>query len=233
MSVNGINADLSQMVAVHSQRMNWQASADGMIWCKPLDLVGAPENGRMTSLVRYDPGSSLAEHAHPGGEEILVVKGVLSDQHGDYPAGSFLLNPEGFSHAHSSRHGCVLFVKLRQYAGSGRQHVAVDTRRRVWQSDEDDAVGVIPLYRDQGYPEEIQLVRLRPKSVAPSHVHEGGAEVFVLEGSFSDENGSYEQGSWVRYPDGSIHRIRTQTGCTYYLKTGHLSGQDVGVAGGR
>ena len=222
MSADGINSDLNQLVVVHTTGMDWQASDSGTSWHKPLDLVSAPAGGRMTSLVRYDPGTVLPEHAHPGGEEILVLEGVLSDQHRDYPPGSHLLNPEGFSHAHSSRNGCVLFVKLKQYAGNGRQHIVADTRRRVWQSGDDDGVGVIPLYSEEGYPEEIQLVRLSAKTVAASHVHEGGAEVLVLEGSYTDEHGRYRQGSWVRYPDHTIHRLQTKTGCTYYLKTGHL-----------
>jgi hypothetical protein len=49
--------------------------------------------------------------------------------------------------------------------------------------------------------------------------YEQGAEFFVLNGDFSDEEGAYSQGSWLRLPPGSNHRPRSTTGCTMYLKT--------------
>ena len=222
MNDTGINADFGRFAVVHTAQMEWQPSPSTTVRRKRLDLAGPSESSRVTSVVRYDPDSAFHEHPHPDGEEIFVLEGVFSDEHGDYPAGSFLLHPEGFSHAPFSREGCVLFVKLRQYPGNQRQKLAVDTRRSIWQSCDDEGVSMIPLYREEGYPEEIQLVRLEPETVVSSHVHDGGAEIFVLEGSFTDEHGSYEEGSWVRYPDGSVHRISTRSGCTYYLKTGHL-----------
>jgi anti-sigma factor ChrR (cupin superfamily) len=76
-------------------------------------IRGLQKRGVMTSIVRYDPGSGFISHEHPGGEEIFVIDGVFSDEAGDYPAGSFILNPEGFSHTPSSTSGCTLFMKLR------------------------------------------------------------------------------------------------------------------------
>src|SRR3546814_6219955 len=77
--------------------MDWQASPSPTVWRKRLDLVDG-EFSRVTSIVRYDPSSSFRAHGHPQGEEILVLDGVFSDEHGDYPAGTFLLNPAGFRH---------------------------------------------------------------------------------------------------------------------------------------
>ena len=64
--------------------------------------------------MRFAEGASFAAHDHPEGEEILVLDGVFSDERGDWPEGSYLLNPEGFQHAPFSVEGCLLFVKLRQ-----------------------------------------------------------------------------------------------------------------------
>ena len=74
----------------------------------------------MTSLVRYAPGDAFPEHEHPQGEEILVLDGVFSDEHGDYPAGTFPMNPHGIRHSPCSQPGCTLFVRLRQYPGNDR-----------------------------------------------------------------------------------------------------------------
>ena len=173
-------------------------------------------------MVRYDAGSRFHEHPHPDGEEILVLDGVFSDEHGDYPAGSFLLNPEGFVHAPFSREGCVLFVKLRQYPGKDRHHVVVDMTTAPWREGSSPGIDVQELYGDPGYPEHIAHVRIAPGTAGADHAHPAGEEIFVLEGGYRDEFGDYDTGSWVRYPPGSRHGVTTDQGCRLYVKTGHL-----------
>ncbi len=123
-----LNADLSRRVVLTTASMDWQESPSPNVLRKRLDLIGPPEAGRVTSVVQYRPDSKFPSHPHPDGEEILVLDGVFADEHGRYPAGTYLLNPEGFSHAPFSEEGCVLFVKLRQYPGTERRHVAIDPR---------------------------------------------------------------------------------------------------------
>ena len=69
-----------------------------------LDRIG-DETARATSIVRYAAGAGYAQHVHGGGEEIFVLQGVFSDEHGDYPAGTYLRNPPGTSHTTFSREG--------------------------------------------------------------------------------------------------------------------------------
>jgi len=104
--------------------MGWQASPSPTVWRKRLELIGPAESGRVTSIVRYDPGSSFPAHPHPDGEEILVLEGTFSDEHGRYPAGSYLLNPEGFSHGRVLSRG-RLPIRLRQM----RRNLAARTGR--------------------------------------------------------------------------------------------------------
>ena len=80
------------------------------------------------------------KHAHPQGEEILVLDGVFCDEHGDYPAGTFLMNPHGGRPSPRSQTGCTLFVRLRQYPGEDRSRLVEDSRAqrtggRVWCRD--------------------------------------------------------------------------------------------------
>ena len=112
--------------------MDWQPSPVAGVWRKRLELAGAVEAGRVTSVVRFDPRCALPAPRPPDGEEILVLDGVFSDETGDYPAGSHFLNPDGTSHAPWSGPGCTLFVKLRQYPGAGRPRLAIDTASAVW-----------------------------------------------------------------------------------------------------
>lgn len=83
----------------------------------PLYRVGR-EQARATSLVRYAPGSRFAAHSHPYGEEFLVLEGEFADQHGRYPALTWVHNPHGSAHAPFSDPGCLLFVRLRQMAAT-------------------------------------------------------------------------------------------------------------------
>jgi len=165
---DSLNADFTRPAAMDTAAMDWQASPSPTVWRKRLDLVDG-EFSRVTSVVRYDAASAFHAHGHPQGEEILVLHGVFSDEHGDYPAGTFLLNPQGFRHAPFSKDGCIIFVKLCQFIGEGRDHVVIDTHHGDWQAT---APGVesLPLYRDDRYPEDIAMLRLAAGTVLPAAI---------------------------------------------------------------
>lgn len=67
--------------------------------------------GERVLLARYAPGARLDGDFHDGGEEVLVLDGLLEDEHGRYPAGTWLRQPHGSSHSPFSEKGCTLFVK--------------------------------------------------------------------------------------------------------------------------
>jgi len=213
-----INGDLTQRVSVDTNGIDWSPSPSGSVWRKRLHLVGPPEAGQVTSVVRYDADSSFPAHDHPDGEEILVLEGVFSDEHGDWPRGTYLLNPEGFRHAPFSRDGCILFVKLRQFPGRSRQHVAIQTETLPWTPGADAGVEVKPLYAQPGFSDSARLERWAPGTARGRIEYPGGAEIYVLAGSFTDETGAYETGTWLRLPAGSAHAPGTRAGCTLYLK---------------
>lgn len=217
-----ITGDLSIRVAVDTTRMDWTASPSGSVWRKRVHLVGPAESGQVTSLVRYEPRSTFPTHDHPDGEEILVLDGVFSDEHGDWPSGTFLLNPEGFRHTPFSKPGCLLFVKLRQFPGRGRRHVALDTGKLPWQPSAIAGVAEKELYRQPGFSDHMVLERWAPQADRGMTSYAQGAELFVLEGEFADEEGSYSAGCWLRFPAGAQHRPRTARGCTLYMKKSGL-----------
>lgn len=64
------------------------------------------------------------------------------------------------------------------------------------------------------------IVRYAEGSRFPEHTHERGEEIFVLEGVFEDESGSW--GTWIRSPHLSQHQPFSEQGCTILVKTGHL-----------
>ena len=217
-----INADFSQRVVIDTTAQPWAPSPEPGVDRRPLDRVGG-EVARATSLVRYAPGSSFAAHEHGGGEEFLVLEGVFSDEHGDYPAGTYVRNPLGSSHRPFSREGCTLFVKLRQFApGDGERMVIDTTVEAAWSDVSERGLSRIALHRHGD--EKVALVRFAPGARLPDDPHPGGEEVFVLEGVLSDEAGDYPAGTWVRDPAGSAHAPFSEEGCVIYVKEGHLGG---------
>ena len=215
-----INGDLAARVAVDTASMEWSPSPSGTVWRKRVHLVGPAESGQVTSVVRYGARSTFHAHAHPDGEEILVLDGVFSDEHGDWPAGTYLLNPEGFRHAPFSREGCVLFVKLRQFPGSTRAHVALRTADAAWHPTQRAGVTTQPLYSQPEFADSMRLERWEPAAQIGRVVYPEGAELFLLEGSFADEGGTFRRGAWLRLPRGAAHSPSTADGCIVYIKEG-------------
>lgn len=215
-----INGDQTVRATMHSADMEWSASPSGTVWRKRLHLVGPPEAGQVTSIVRYEPNSEFPLHDHPEGEEILVLDGVFSDEHGDWPAGTYLLNPEGFRHTPFSEPGCLLFVKLRQFAGLDREHHVIQTDTLPWLPTALEGISAKLLYRQLPFTDEVRLERWDAGTVVGSRTYDGGAEYFVMDGSFQDESGEYQSGSWLRLPPALPHQPRTQAGCTLYIKSG-------------
>jgi len=217
-----INGDIALRAVADTTQMEWTPSPSGTVWRKRVHLIGPPESGQVTSVVRYEPNAEFPVHDHPDGEEILVLEGVFSDEHGDWPAGTFLLNPEGFRHAPFSKEGCVLFVKLRQFAGKDRRHIALDTNGLEWEPSSTPGVSHKALYLQIGFSDLMRLERWQPGADLGSLSYEGGVEYFVLEGEFADEAGTYASGSWLRLPAGATHHPRSPKGCVLYLKRSGL-----------
>ena len=220
-----LNGDTGARAAAHTAQMEWQPSPSGTVFRKRVHRVGPPESGQVTSVVRYEPGASFPAHDHPEGEEILVLAGVFSDEHGDWPAGTYLLNPEGFHHAPFSKEGCEIFVKLRQYAGDRRVHVATPTGELAWEPTGDAGIDRKPLYSgaEVGAPDAMFLERWQPGARRDARRFEGGVEIFVVRGMLVDEDERYEAGSWLRLPPGRSHGAASPEGCELYVKTGGVA----------
>ena len=215
-----LNGDLEQRVSIASAELEWTASPSRTVWRKRLHRVGPAEAGQVTSLVRYEPGASFPAHNHPDGEEILVLEGVFSDQHGDWPRGSYLLNPEGFRHAPFSRDGCLIFVKLRQYPGQRRQHLALQTETMNWQSAEKAGLQKKLLYQQAGFADHSRLEQWAAGTAGIKRAYTGGAEILVIEGELEDASGCYAPGHWLRLPVGYQHELRSARGCRLFVKEG-------------
>ena len=107
----GLNNDFTKRVVLRSAAMDWQASPSPTVWRKRLDLTGAKEASRVTSVVRYDAGSAFHAHPHPDGEEIFVLSGELQDEYGVYPPGTWIRNPHNSEHCPFCEQDTVIWIK--------------------------------------------------------------------------------------------------------------------------
>jgi anti-sigma factor ChrR (cupin superfamily) len=215
-----IHADLSKPAAVDSTALEWVPSPMAGVERRMLERDGA-EVARATSLVRYAPGSSFSAHAHDLGEEFLVLEGVFSDESGDFGTGMYVRNPPGSSHIPSSEPGAVILVKLRQMDPSDDTFVRIDTNDpSAWQ-DGRKGEKILPLFADSR--ETVVMLDWGPDTAFGAEAHAGGAEYYVVSGSFEDEHGIHGEGAWLRLPAGSLQTIRSTKGARVYRKTGHLA----------
>jgi hypothetical protein len=215
-----LNADFSRRVVVHTARLPWVASPMAGVERRMLDRIG-DEVARATSIVRYAPGSHFSPHTHGGGEEFFVLEGVFRDEHGDFPAGSYVRNPPTSRHTPGSAPGCILFVKLWQFDLSDRTQVGIDTGQMPYRPATDrPGVEVIPLFCDSR--EKVCLERWAP-GAAITMTLPGGAEALVLDGDFHEGGERLEAQSWLRLPAGSALKANVgPDGCKVWVKTGHL-----------
>lgn len=216
-----VNADFSHRVVITPKDYQWLDSPVVGVERMMLDRIGA-ETGHATSLVRYAPNSSFPTHVHDGGEEILVLSGVFSDEQGDYPQGSYLRNPIGSHHQPKiGKEGALIFVKLHQFSTDDKDQINLNTTAQAWLPGVIDGLSVMPLHSFE--TTHTALVKWQPNTQFQLHSHFGGEEILVLEGTFYDEHGEYPKGTWIRSPHLSRHHPYTKDdGAVIYVKTGHL-----------
>ena len=97
----------TERVVVSTRQAPWRQGLVEGLTVLPLWGFGTTH----TALVRWAPGTYFNPHRHYGGEEIFVVEGVFSDEHGDYPQGSWLRSPHLSQHQPFSQEGCLILVK--------------------------------------------------------------------------------------------------------------------------
>ncbi|MFT5113511.1 MAG: anti-sigma factor ChrR (cupin superfamily) [Parasphingorhabdus sp.] len=215
-----LNADFGKRASAHAEAMPWSLSPMPGVERKMLDRIG-DEVARATTIVRYAPGSAFSPHVHSGGEEFLVLDGVFQDEHGDYPAGSYIRNPPQSSHTPGSEPGCKILVKLWQFDPDDRTDVRLQSSDIHWQ-DDTDRRGVSCAHLHSDVREVVQLERWAPNSEI-FFEEVGGVEIFVLDGEFIEENERFSKDSWLRLPVGYTMRTFTGSdGATVWIKTGHL-----------
>ncbi len=99
------------------------------------------------------------------------------------------------------------------------ERIVLHTDELVWQPSPQD--GVQRKYLDRVGDEVARassIVLYEPNASFAQHTHDGGEEILVLDGCFSDEKGDYSAGMYLRNPPGSHHAPFSNDGCTLFVK---------------
>lgn len=108
------------------------------------------------------------------------------------------------------------------------QRLALPYDPERWQPSPAAGVWRYPLERESAESGHVtSLVRFEPGAAFPKHLHPLGEEFWVLEGTFSDDNGDYTAGCYVRHPPGSRHRAFSRQGCVIFVKLNQFSADDL------
>ena len=169
--------------------------------------------------------ASFPAHVHGGGEEFLVLDGVFQDEHGDFPAGAYIRNPPQSRHTPRSAPGCIIFVKLWQFDPDDRVQLRLDTNALAFHpAPGRPGVETAPLFHAPG--EDVRLERWAP-AAGIAFAPQGGLELLVLDGSFSEGGEAFTAQSWLRLPAGAaLQAAAGPAGCRLWVKEGHLAGSD-------
>lgn len=216
-----LNSDFGARAAVHAARLDWTPSPIPGVDRRMLDRIG-DEVARATSIVRYAPSSHFSSHTHDSGEEFLVLDGIFQDEHGDYPAGTYVRNPPTSSHTPGSEPGCTIFVKLRQFDPSDRTPVCIDTSALSFTPAPDvPGVEFAVLYESAW---ELVLLECWAPDIGIAVSIPEGIELLVLDGGFAEGGEEFTRLSWLRLPAGGMLQATTgRDGCKVWVKSGHLA----------
>lgn len=215
-----INADFSEGIAVHTDQMDWVASPMPGVERKMLDRIGA-EVARATSIVRYAPGSHFSEHTHSGGEEFIVLEGTFQDEHGEYPAGTYVRNPIGTHHIPRSDDGCTIFVKLWQFDQSDTKQFDLDLRTVDLQPVPDQPKLERAIIHE-ACNETVLLERWHP-GLRRNFSDVEGAEILIIDGTVEFQDEEYSRHDWIRMAPLSASTAKAgENGAQVWIKIGHL-----------
>ncbi|MEM9523615.1 MAG: cupin domain-containing protein [Pseudomonadota bacterium] len=212
-----LNANFDARVVIHSDQIEWKASPIPGVDRRMLDRIGG-EIARATTIVRYAPESQFPAHTHTGGEEFIVLDGVFQDEHGDFPAGTYVRNPPTSQHTPGSDQGCVIFVKLWQFDPADRLRVRVNMREGLRAKGRGFSEAI--LHEDAR--ERVSYREWQAGVEADMTLPRGG-EVLVLRGALKSDDDILRRNSWLRLPCGARLQARAgDEGVAFWMKEGHL-----------
>lgn len=101
--------DDQEQLVVDTHKHTWSAGP-----VPGIDYMHLHEYGdERVALIQWAPDTPFNEHGHFGGEEVFVIEGTYYDEHGAYPAGSWIRSPNKSRHSpYTKEDGALILVKV-------------------------------------------------------------------------------------------------------------------------
>jgi len=231
-----LNSDKSKAQLIRTSEIDWVGTSQaGGVYRKMIEREGTEKVARATTIVRFDPDQAFPRHTHAGGEEFLVLDGVWRDDYGAFPKYSYVRNYIGSGHTPSiGKEGCVILVKLRQMSLQSKD----EPEHKAWGPHAFEgrraADGVAEEKLFSSTLEQTAVQTWPANSSFDVTIPKHGAEIFVVDGSFSSELGEHDCWSWARIPnegdeDDKFHVTTGSDPVYVWIKMGHLASDEIGM----
>lgn len=211
-----VNDDISRFALGSIGGSQWTAESGGEV-C----MLESRGDGNESFFVRLNRGG-VWSFSSLGDLEIFLLAGTVNSGNTLLDKHSYILVPRKSAPfvLHAVDDEVTFFVKRRHPEGLIGKLEVIRTQKASWIPGLVPGLSVMPLFSSGD--ENTALVRWDPGTVFQPHGHFGGEEILVVSGIFEDEHGRYPEGTWYRGPHLSRHDPFSVSGCTIFVKTGHL-----------
>lgn len=115
---------------------------------------------------------------------------------------------------------------MKNYNTDLSKRVIIESAKEKFTSTDEKGVSIIPLeHEETSIGRNTAIVKYSIEKEVHSHTYPFGAEIYVIEGEFSDENGTYAKGTYLQYPAGTSHNTSSSKGCKLFVKYNHLKNE--------
>ena len=98
-----------------------------------------------------------------------------------------------------------------------RESCHYDANAVAWQPCGAQGFLVKPLLEDAGAGLRTWLMKVEPGAWSDAHAHDEIEQIYVLEGTFYDEEKTYQAGEFIVRAAGAMHTAGSETGATVLL----------------
>ncbi|MCJ8325644.1 MAG: cupin domain-containing protein [Campylobacterales bacterium] len=203
-----MNSDNKKRVISNSNNIEWQRYNNNIF-----KKIFSKNNDKETSLIKFKKNSKMSNIKKINSVEILILEGTYINEYGKFEEGTYLKLHEENENMVQSENGCIIFRKINYYSNSDKY--IINTYSSSWLQGYGN-LKIMPL------SEKTALVKWPKDEHFIPHLHWGGEEILVINGTFIDEYGTYEKGTWIRSPHQSKHHPYVKEETIIFVKTGHL-----------
>jgi len=225
------HADFQQRVVCLPEHAIWQPTALEGVQMRVFEYVPGTRP-RLAAQLRFTAAHSPATvHDNPG-MELLIQRGKVCCEVGNYSAGTYFRLPaidnptldlQRFSGTQDALGAAPLvYLAAGQMSLSDSEHRCIDTLDdEHWLPGPTDGTDVLPLHGHG--TENVMMIRWNGKQAFKPRIDPQGEEILVLHGRVHDALGYYPAGSWIRNPVQTWQAWGAKAGTIVYYKNGHFS----------